>query len=64
MHSSVSGTHTGPFMGIPPIGSTFSDVHHIYIFTFRDGKIAEYRAVRDDIAMMRQLGTIPNPSAA
>ena len=27
----------------------------IYIFTFRDGKIVEYRAVRDDIALMRQL---------
>jgi hypothetical protein len=64
MHSSVSGTHTGSFMGMAPTGRTFSDVHHIYIFTFRDGKIVEYRAVREDIALMRQLGAIPDPSAA
>ena len=63
MHSSISGTHTGPFMGMPPTGRTFSDVHHIYIFTFSDGKIVEYRAVRDDVALMRQLGVIPDPSA-
>lgn len=31
----------------------------IYIFTFSDGKIVEYRAVRDDVALMRQLGVIP-----
>ena len=45
---------------MPPTERTFSDVHHIYIFTFRDGKIVEYRAVRDDISLMRQLGVIPN----
>jgi steroid delta-isomerase-like uncharacterized protein len=64
MHCSVSGTHAGPFMGIPPTGRTFSGVHHIYIFTFRDGKIVEYRAVRDDLSLMRQLGVIPDPSTA
>jgi steroid delta-isomerase-like uncharacterized protein len=64
MHSSISGTHTGLFMGMPPAGRTFRDVHHIYIFTFRDGKIAEYRAVRDDVSLMRQLGAIPDPPAA
>ena len=63
MHSSVSGRHAGPFMGMPPTERTFSDVHHIYIFTFRDGKIVEYRAVRDDVSLMRQLGAIPDPSA-
>jgi steroid delta-isomerase-like uncharacterized protein len=64
MHSSVSGTHAGPFMGMPPTERTFSGVHHIYIFTFRDGKIVEYRAVRDDISLMRQLGVIPSPAGA
>jgi steroid delta-isomerase-like uncharacterized protein len=64
MHSSVSGTHAGPFIGMPPTGRTFSDVHHIYIFTFQDGKIVEYRAVRDDISLVRQLGAISDPSAA
>jgi hypothetical protein len=41
----VSLTNTGPFMGVPP-----TDVHHIYIFTFREGKIVEYQAVMDDIS--------------
>jgi predicted ester cyclase len=36
----------------------------MYIFTFRDDKIVEYRAVRDDVSLMRQLGAIPDPSAA
>jgi steroid delta-isomerase-like uncharacterized protein len=64
MHNSISGTHKGPFMDMPPTERRFSDVHHIYIFTFRDGKIVGDRAVRDDVSLMRQLGVIPDPPAA
>jgi steroid delta-isomerase-like uncharacterized protein len=55
MHSTLSGTHSGPFMGMPATGKAFADVHHVYIFRLRHGKITEYRAVRDDVAQMRQL---------
>ncbi len=50
-------------MGATPIERRFSDVHHIYIFTFCDGKIVGYRAVRADVSLMRQLGVIPDPPA-
>jgi steroid delta-isomerase-like uncharacterized protein len=61
MHSTISGTHSGPFMGIPPTGRAFSGVHHVYIFGIQDGRIADHQAVRDDITLMRQLGLIPSP---
>ena len=59
-----TGTNDGEFMGMPATERTFSDVHHMYIFAFRDGRIVEYRAVRDDVSLMRQLGAIPGPPAA
>jgi predicted ester cyclase len=58
MHLVFSGTHRGPFMGMEPTGRSFSDVHHIYLFRLREGKVTEYRAVRDDMGMMRQLGAM------
>ena len=61
MHCVWSGTHEGNFMGIEPTGRTFADVHHAYFFRLEDGKVTEYRAVRDDMSLMRQLGVIPSP---
>jgi predicted ester cyclase len=58
MHAEWSGTHEGPFMGMPPTGRSFSGVHHSYWFRLRDGLVTEYRAVRDDAAMMRQLTAV------
>jgi len=63
MHSAVSGTHSGAFMGTPATGRTFAGVHHVDIFTVRDVKIVEHQAVRDDVSLMRQLGVIPPPAA-
>jgi predicted ester cyclase len=31
------------------------------MFRFKDGKIAEHWAVRDDLGMMQQLGVLPQP---
>jgi steroid delta-isomerase-like uncharacterized protein len=57
----MSGTHLGPFQGIPPTGRSFQQDHMLFV-RFRDGKAIEHRAVRDDLGMMRQLGVIPAPA--
>ncbi len=54
----MSGTHQGPFEGIPPTGRSFQQ-EQMHQVRFRDGKAIEHRAVRDDLGMMRQLGVIP-----
>ena len=59
----MSGTHLGPFQGIPAAGHSFQQ-EHMHFVRFRDGKAIEHRAVRDDLGMMRQLGVIPAPADA
>lgn len=55
----MMGTHKGPFMGIPPTGKRI-DVNGIDIIQFgSDGKAAEHWGVTDNMAMMQQLGVIP-----
>ena len=66
-HVIMSGRQTGPFVlfppGVPavafaPTGKTFA-ARQAHIFTIRDGQHTEHRAVRDDLAMMTQLGHLP-----
>jgi steroid delta-isomerase-like uncharacterized protein len=61
----MSGTHRGPgpVQGMPPTGRSVrqDQMHFIH---FRDGKVVEHRAVRDDLGVMRQLGVIPAPADA
>ena len=59
----MSGTHLGPFQGIPPTGRSFEQAQ-MHFVRFRDGKAIEHRAVRDDLGMMRQLGLIAAPANA
>ena len=54
----VNGTHLGPFQGIPPTGRSFQQAQ-MHFIRFRDGKVVEHRAVRDDLGVMQQLGVIP-----
>jgi ketosteroid isomerase-like protein len=51
-----SGTHRGEWNGIPPTGKRFEDVDEIYIFRVRDGKLADFVAVEDNLTRLRQLG--------
>ncbi|MGW1189217.1 ester cyclase [Streptomyces sp. NPDC002559] len=52
----VSGTHTGHHPRMPePTGRSF-EVEQIWIFTVRDGRIVEIRAVGDRLGMFLQLG--------
>jgi predicted ester cyclase len=62
VHCTFSGRHTGEFMGLAPTNRPFA-VHQIHIVRFQDGKGVEHWAVRDDLAMLRQLGVIPSGAA-
>ena len=61
-HNRWSGTYGGTvFRGVPtPSGEPFS-VEHIHIYRITQGRIAEHWVVRDDLAMMQQLGAVPAP---
>ena len=50
-----SGTHGGPFLGVPATGNSVS-FDAIDILTFRDGLIREHRVVVDQLTLLQQLG--------
>jgi predicted ester cyclase len=60
-HNRWSGTYGGTvFRGVTTaVGERFS-VEHIHIYRLSEGLIAEHWVVRDDLAMMQQLGAIPS----
>jgi predicted ester cyclase len=58
--NTVSGTHQGEYMGIPPTGNSVT-YNEVIITRFADGRIVETWAVVDVLAQMRQLGVIPAP---
>jgi steroid delta-isomerase-like uncharacterized protein len=59
----ATGTHQGEFMGMPPTGQSF-DVQLIDIMRFtEDGLVEEHWGVVDTLAMMQQLGVIPQVPA-
>ena len=64
LRCTLTGTHEGPFMGIPPTGRKI-EVTEIHIYRLVDGKAVEHRVGRDDLGAMRQLGivadAVPDP---
>jgi ketosteroid isomerase-like protein len=62
-----SGTQRGALHGpagdIPPTGRTVS-VDYIQVLRFRDGNHASFNLMFDQLAMLEQLGLIPEPAAA
>ena len=54
----MTGTHQGEFMGVPPTGKKIS-VPTIDIVRFMDGKAAEHWGATDTGSMMEQLGAVP-----
>jgi steroid delta-isomerase-like uncharacterized protein len=56
--NSVTGTHQGDYMGIPPTGKSVT-YNEIFIFRFVAGRVAETWGVVDVFAQMRQLGLAP-----
>ena len=55
-----TGTHGGPFMGIPATGKSVT-VKGVVMDKLEGGKMAESRILMDNMGMMMQLGAIPAP---
>ena len=54
-----SGTYGAPvFRGVPTPSRKQFSVEHIHIYRITDGRIAEHWVVRDDLAMMQQIGAV------
>jgi steroid delta-isomerase-like uncharacterized protein len=58
MRASVTGTHQGEYMGVPPTGKSIT-YNEIFIFRFANGRIAEMWGVVDVFSQLKQLGVIP-----
>ncbi len=59
-----TGTNKGDFMGMPATGRSV-DVQLIDVFRFGDdGRVREHWGVMDALAMMQQLGAVPQGSPA
>ena len=61
--NSVTGTHQGEYMGLPPTGKSVS-YQEIFIFRFASGRIAEIWGVVDVLSQLKQLGAIPTGKEA
>jgi predicted ester cyclase len=58
-HNRWSGTYRGTvFRGVATQGGERFSVEHIHIYRIAEGRIAEHWVVRDDLAMMQQLGAV------
>ncbi|MEA2574137.1 MAG: hypothetical protein QOH93_1435 [Chloroflexia bacterium] len=57
-----TGTHNGPFMGIPPTGKDIR-FRAAHVFEVKDGKITARWAYPDMLGMLQQLGAVPMPGA-
>jgi len=53
------GTHRGEFLGRPGTGDHI-EWKAMHIYTIRDGKILEDAYIRDELAIMQQLGPVPS----
>jgi steroid delta-isomerase-like uncharacterized protein len=54
-----SGTYGAPqFRGLPIAAPGTFSAEHIHIYRVADEKLAEHWVVRDDLAMLRQLGAL------
>lgn len=58
---SWTGTHRGPFLGIPPTGKNVL-VKGVVIDRLVSGQMADSRILMDTLSLMQQLGVIPQPS--
>jgi steroid delta-isomerase-like uncharacterized protein len=56
--NTVTGTHQGEYMGIPPTRKSVT-YNEIFIFRFAGDRIAETWGVVDVLSQMKQLGVIP-----
>jgi predicted ester cyclase len=59
--STLRGVHEGDLMGTPPTGREVSFTM-ITISRFEDGRIAEEWEIADTVALLAQIGALPEPA--
>lgn len=59
----LTGTQTGPFMGLPPTGKKIR-IRGVQISKFKDGKMVERWGSSDELGMLQQLGLMEAPKGA
>ena len=57
----ITGKHTGEFMGVPASDKTF-EIECIDLIKIEDGKCIEHWGVTDTMSLMQQLGAVPAPA--
>ena len=55
--ATFSGTDSGGFMGMPPTGRNVT-IPVVFLYEFKDGKIAHDRRIYDFTGMLVQVGTL------
>jgi 2-polyprenyl-6-methoxyphenol hydroxylase-like FAD-dependent oxidoreductase/predicted ester cyclase len=60
LHDVMTGTHDGPFQGLPPTGRRIA-VNVIHLYRFEGDKVVEGRVVLDAMEVPQQLGALPAP---
>jgi steroid delta-isomerase-like uncharacterized protein len=60
----VTGTNSGPMMGMPATNKKISGVMDIDMMRWENGKFVEHWGLFDDHTMMTQLGMMPPPPGA
>ena len=58
VYCTLHGRHTGDLMGIPPTNREVA-MDYVHVLRFTDGKAVEHWSVRDEMALMRQVGVLP-----
>ena len=53
----LNGTHTGPFMGMPPTGRSVTIAAHVLMHVSA-GKVTKLFGIFDEAGLLRQLGAI------
>jgi steroid delta-isomerase-like uncharacterized protein len=61
--ATITGTHTGEFMGVPPSGKRF-EAKIMAIFRVVDGKIVEHWSHTNVMSQLARLGILPQPAGA
>jgi SnoaL-like polyketide cyclase len=59
----MTGTHSGPLLGIAPTGKTLA-IDGIDHFVVRDGKVVSNFVVVDQLQYARQIGMMPPDASA
>jgi steroid delta-isomerase-like uncharacterized protein len=61
VRGTMSGTHEGEFMGMPPTHKRF-EVEGFDMVRVRNGQFTEHWGLFDTMTMMQQLGAVPAPA--